>query len=148
MSIDVTDPTASGGHVLFVCTGNTCRSPLAAAVAHRAGVVATSAGLDAVPGAPASAGARSAATDAGLTLEAHLSRAATEPVVAAAGTIYAMTTAQTEQLRRRWPEFAARIHRLDPEGDIDDPFGGDDATYRATLTHIESAVAARLGSEP
>ena len=82
-----------------------------------------------------------------MSLDAHFSRPATEPVVAAAGTIYAMTTAQTEELRRKWPAFAARIHRLDPDGDIADPFGGDEATYRATLVHIEHAVAARLGSE-
>jgi protein-tyrosine-phosphatase len=110
-------------------------------------VVATSAGLRAASGAPASAGARTAATEAGLALEAHFSRPVTEPVVAAAGTIYAMTAAQADELRRRWPQYSARIHRLDPSGDITDPFGGDDDTYRATLAHIEHAVAARLRAE-
>jgi protein-tyrosine-phosphatase len=117
-------------------------------VAHRAGVVATSAGLDALPGAPASAPARTVASQAGLTLDAHLSRPITEPVVAAAGIIYTMTAAQADALRRAWPQFSARIHRLDPYGDIADPFGGDDATYRATLRHIERAVATRLGLDP
>jgi protein-tyrosine phosphatase len=116
-------------------------------VAHRAGVVATSAGLDAVPGAPASAPARTVASQAGLNLGVHLSRPITEPVVAAAGIIYTMTTAQADALRRAWPQFAARIHRLDPGGDIADPFGGDEAVYTATLAHIERAVAARLSSE-
>ncbi len=141
------DPAASGGHVLFVCTGNTCRSAMAAAVAHRAGLVATSAGLDAVSGAPASAGARAAATAVGLALEFHISRPATEPVVAAAHRIYTMTAAQADEVRRRWPQVAPKVDRLDPNGDIDDPFGGDDETYRATLEHVEHAVAARLGQE-
>ena len=144
----MSSPAAPSGHVLFICSGNTCRSPLAAAVAHRAGMIATSAGLEAEPGAPASRPARAAADAAGLELGLHSSRPVSEPLVAAAGTIYTMTSAQAGEVRRRWPEYAAKVDRLDPAGDIADPFGGDDATYRATLAHIERAVAERLDPTP
>ena len=79
-------------HITFVCTGNTCRSPMAEVIAHRiiaekqiSHVTVGSAGIAAWPGDPASDGAREAAKQMGLDLESHRSMPLTEEVVAASG---------------------------------------------------------------
>ncbi len=154
--------------ILCVCTGNTCRSPMAAALLRRALAEATgvdvsnltergfsvgSAGVSAFPGSPASDGASAAMRAAGLTLEHHRSSKADLGRLASADVIFAMTA---DHLRRideiQGSRTTTRGVLLDPGGsDIDDPFGGDDRVYRRTAERLASIVrqrAAELARRP
>ena len=117
--------------VLFVCTGNTCRSPFAAAVARRHGLDASSAGLD-VHEPRAGGDAIAAARARGVDLSRHTARPLTDEALAAADVVVAMTDAQVRLLPR------ARVL-----GDgIPDPYGRGPEAYSGTYDRIERAVDA------
>ena len=113
--------------ILFLCTGNTCRSPMACALARAYGVEAESAGLCARPGAPASPRAIRAAGRYGVDLSAHRARQVDEDMLRRAKQIWVMTEEHRAALCFMYPEFESKIDALDPE--IPDPYGGDDGTY-------------------
>ena len=139
--------------VLFVCTGNTCRSPMAAALlAHTAqqkgrdgSLVATSAGLFAADGALISQNAAIALADAGIPsalFEGHAARTVTDEIMANADIVIGITGRHAMELMLRFPEHAAKIEALPI--DIADPFGGDVEEYRACLSMLSYAVAMRF----
>jgi len=136
--------------ILFVCTGNTCRSALAEGLARarlgpEKGVTFESAGLYALDGAPATPHALAAAAEVGVELGAHRARSVTAEMVEGADRIYAMTRAQAEALARLGPGVAKRVTLLDPSGEeISDPYGADLGTYRLVRGRIRAAVEARL----
>lgn len=145
-----------GVRVLFVCSGNTCRSPLAEAVLQRErpGWQVASAGVGATPGAPATAAAMRAAARRGLDLTGHRSRRVGEEDLRAADVCLTMTEGQRAALAERYPALAGRVLTLadaaGEEGDVEDPYGGDDEAYDRTLDRIErwvEAAAAHL-SQP
>lgn len=125
--------------ILFVCTGNTCRSPLAAALAKRWGADADSAGLMAAEGRPASPGAIRAAARHGADLSGHWSQPVSDALMDGADAVYAMTQAHAEALARRFPHAAGKIHVLSPQ--IPDPFGGGDAEYEQCAQALLKALA-------
>jgi protein-tyrosine phosphatase len=127
--------------VLFVCTGNTCRSPLAEILLkdhlHRAGlrnVRVSSAGTAAREGGRASPHAKAVATSRGLSLAGFRSKPVTPRRVKTADLILTMGRAQKYEIMERWPDAAERIHVIsDFSGsgrtDIDDPIGGPEQAY-------------------
>jgi protein-tyrosine phosphatase len=127
--------------ILFVCTGNTCRSPLAAALARAHGVDAQSAGLDADRGDPATIEAQFAAERYGADLSSHEARNVHLRLIREASQVYAMTGWHAQQLIRRYPEYAERIRVLAPP--IPDPYGRGADAYeecaRALLAAMRNA---------
>lgn len=113
--------------ILFVCTGNTCRSPMAAAMAVKLGLQAESAGLSAFPGMPATPQAIRAARRHGADLTAHRARPVEEALLSRAEIICPMTRSHAAILRERFPACAGKIILPSPE--IPDPYGGDDGVY-------------------
>jgi protein-tyrosine-phosphatase len=136
--------------LLFVCTGNTCRSALAEGIARarlgpESGVTFESAGLYALDGAPATPHAQAAAAEAGVDLSAHRARSITRHIVEAADGIYVMTRSQAEALSFLGADPGDRVALLDPAGaDIPDPYGGELDAYRTARDRITAAVEERL----
>lgn len=139
--------------VLLVCTGNTCRSPMAEALlkdmfskrfsnlfaeGQPAPAVAVSAGLSAFPGGAASPEAMTVMKQRGLSLLNHQSRAVSDRLLMQADLVLTMTRSHRHAIVQRWPELANRTHLLShSHGDVSDPFGGSEAVYAACAEQIE-----------
>lgn len=148
--------------VLVVCSGNTCRSPLAAAILAEsiakqpalANVQVSSAGTSAWDGSPVSEGSYLVGLERGLDLGGHRARLLTRELVNESDLILTMTAAHLQRvfdLGGR-DKAATIVEYAGAEGanDIPDPFGGDVAEYRAAAGLIErliEPVVARLKSE-
>lgn len=153
-------PEAADGpttfNLLFVCSGNTCRSPLAKAIAEHMldargwhHVRVDSAGTSAANGAPASANASTVAAENGLDLSAHRSQLLTGGHLKWADVVLAMSPAHVARASEL--DATARVSLLtdfiDGPGSgaaVRDPFGGDIDAYRGTYRQILAAVAAVL----
>ncbi len=138
-------------HILFVCTGNSCRSPMAEALFRARsgpdfGWTAASAGVSAWPGMPASAEAVEALRELGIDHRDHRSRPVDPGEVARAELIVAMTEGHRRELVRRFPEASDRIVTLTsfgsgPARDIGDPVGLSLDAYRRCRDLIDSALS-------
>ncbi len=131
--------------VLFVCTGNTCRSPMAAAIANdlakrhgEKGFTALCAGLFAQEGAPMSEGARHALEALAIEVPQHTARNVTAELVEQVDTVVGLTASHAMQLMLRYPQAAQKITTLPM--DIADPYGADDATYLACAKQLMLCV--------
>lgn len=148
-------------NILVVCTGNTCRSPLAEVVLRRAldeagveGVTVASAGTGAFGGEPASEGSYLVALEHGLDLAAHRARVATREVVADSDLILAMGRGHLRKLELLGAGTRAHLigdyARTEGDHEIADPVGGPIEGYRATYVQLERmarAIAARIAEE-
>ncbi len=134
----VRDERNSKKLLVFVCTGNTCRSPMAEALAREFmpdDWEVTSAGLHAAIGNPPTAEAVLAASEFGADISGHRVRSMTDALAFSATLLVGMTAAHAAELRRRFPFAANKVHILGEYGpkpvrDIADPFGGSLADYR------------------
>jgi protein-tyrosine phosphatase len=143
--------SASEQQILFVCTGNTCRSPMAERLMRHlcrslSGWTFRSAGVFAAEGAPASEGAIQALKEKGLDLRDHQTRILSPKLMDEATWVIAMTAEHARLAREQVPEGSGKVRTLhsfshhDPLRDVRDPFGGNLDTYRATRDEIESAL--------
>ncbi|CAN5793451.1 hypothetical protein BH11PLA1_BH11PLA1_23420 [soil metagenome] len=141
--------------ILFVCTGNTCRSPMAAAIA--AGLLAEpgapgripahalSAGVTAGDGAPPTIEGVRAVGALGYRGPAGTSKALTRQMVREADVIFAMTNAHLDGVLRLDPAAAAKAGVLDPAGrDIADPIGGPPGLYASLARSMQEMIRTRL----
>lgn len=137
-------------NLLFVCTGNTCRSPMAAAIARRAvaergwaNVEVASAGVDAAVGSPPSANAVIVAGSRGLELRTHRSQPLTGALIEWADTILAMSPSHSRGVAALGgADKSALMGEFlgDPPVPIEDPFGGPVELYALTFEQLEVAI--------
>lgn len=146
--------------VLFVCTGNTCRSPLAAAFARQLtakalgiaeadvlahGFAFASAGTSTTDGLPASEGSLAAGAEAGLDLSTHQSQPLSPELVHRSSRIYCLAASHRRNTLAEAPAAGEKITLLRPDQrDVADPYGGDLRAYRKARDEIQAAVAARV----
>ena len=150
----MTESPSNGPYrVTFVCTGNTCRSPMAEVIARTwlkergiDGIDVASAGILAGEGHPASGGARWAASERGLNLDPHRASLLTADMIARSDLILTMSHSHRSVVEDHGGE--GRTHRLrdyaGEQGDVQDPFGGPDHVYEATFREIETLVSRAL----
>jgi len=142
--------------VLIVCTGNTCRSPMAEVllkkrIAERLGIeigeleqrgiVVMSAGIAAMAGAQPTPEAVQVAAQCGLDLSTHESQPLSDRLVRHADEILTMTRSHREAIVIQWPHAADRTHVFCEDGkDISDPIGGPIELYRRCADQIDSQL--------
>jgi len=141
--------------VLTICTGNICRSPMAARLLQHAleaedGPVSrlevASAGVAAAPGQPASANSVTALKKVGIDLGRHQSQPLSSELIDRAFVIFGMTQSHLDILRSYFPDLPERVHlfrefidgNVDPE--IPDPYGADYDAYKACLDAMVEAI--------
>lgn len=144
--------------LLFVCTGNTCRSPMAEGIFKHlrpdgSPIEALSAGLMASGGSPASKHACAVCAKNGIDLSAHRARQLTAELAESAELILTMTAEHADFLCRTLPQAADKIHPLleytyGQREDVSDPYGGDEAEYEACFHQLYDAVSALQNKLP
>ncbi len=157
--MDADTPPAEPFRLLYVCTGNTCRSPLAEVITRRdlatrgwGHVEVRSAGAGAPEGGPASEGSLAAAERHGLDLSGHRSAPLDELALAWADLVLVMSPSHLMRVAELGAgekatllgSFAAGEEPDSVPASVPDPFGGSDDEYEATFVLLERLVARTL----
>jgi tRNA threonylcarbamoyl adenosine modification protein (Sua5/YciO/YrdC/YwlC family) len=139
-------------NILFICTGNTCRSPMAEAlfnlrIGDDSGWKADSAGIFAGTGTPASKNAVEALLELDIDLSGHQSKPITAELLESADMIATMTVGHRFEIIQDFPSVADKVCLIKSFGtskvptDICDPFGGSLDEYKAIRDEIDRALA-------
>jgi protein-tyrosine phosphatase len=150
--------------IVLVCTGNTCRSPMAEVLLKKRiadrlgckieqlddhGVVVMSAGISAAPGCRSAAEAAQAMQERGLDLSQHESQPISERIVRFADLILTMTRGHREAILEAWPEAEPRVQLISGgRGDVSDPIGGPLDLYRRCAEQLDNYLANWAGEIP
>lgn len=138
--------------ILFVCTGNLCRSPMAAGfLRHRlseqgldARHQVLSAGVWAVDNHPASEQAIAVMAERGIDISNHIAHTTTAKDIAEADLILVMSQEHEQTIRNTWPQYGWKVQRLSEmvgkRKDIADPYGGPIEEYRACADTLEEYI--------
>lgn len=134
--------------ILFICSGNTCRSPMAMSVARTyPKIYAFSRGLSAMDGAQMSDCAKKALELAKIPVPPHKSRMLRPADVERADLILVMTTVHLKDMKIVYPEAAGKTFMLNPLADVVDPFGDELEPYVKCLERIQDWIAPWLDQQ-
>jgi protein-tyrosine-phosphatase len=143
--------------ILFVCTANMCRSPMAEALMKDL-VTRTdeieqwwieSAGVAALDGQPATGHTQTVAAERGMDLSRHQSRLTTRDIVEPFSMLLVMEQRHKDALQQAYPDLADRVMLLTEiagkDGDIWDPIGSEIGNYRAMADQIQGILESGMG---
>ena len=146
---------------VFVCQGNTIRSPIAQAICNteiaarlgvplesldRFGIKAVSAGLTAQPGTPLAAEAEQALAKIGMPAPDHRSRNLTHTMAQMAEVIFCMTEKQRLEVTARFPEATAKTYCLRSDTDVSFPHGQSPDEFSDMAREIQGLIGQKLDS--
>lgn len=144
--------------LIFVCSGNICRSPMAAAIArdlaehHGQEVVVISCGTLGIVGQPAAENARRAVAEIGLDLQSHYSQGVSRGFIEHADHVFVMAPKHESRLRQMVPSLGKRVVRTwewssEPITQIDDPVGKDLDAFRVCRDRLLECIEAWFAAQ-
>jgi len=152
---------ATGNHtrqILFICTANVCRSPMAEAIfnalAEERGLLwrAESAGVTALVGEDITPNARAALDEVGIYANEHRARQVSEEMLEEADLVLGMGPRHVATLRRRFGDLSERVYALPeyalgapPKKGIPDPYGQTMTAFRASVRQLLEYTEALVG---
>ncbi|MGO2673024.1 low molecular weight protein-tyrosine-phosphatase [Psychrobacter celer] len=132
-------------HILVVCVGNICRSPIAAALlkAQYPDKHIDSAGVSAVVGSRVDAKAQAVMSVYNIDMSEHVAKQINESLITKADLILTMSTGQTKWLEERWPHCRGKTFRIGHwlDKDIADPYQHEQAVFEATRQDIVDSLS-------